>query len=230
MFKRFVLTAACLAAVIFSAEISPEVLLASGLKEIRSIPRYADKAVSLNFVKTPQPVQIDTEEYTLKTELSAKDLAPTLFIKYSIFHGEEFIKAFRVRCQVEVWADAYYARRRLAKGQSVTIADFYPARTDILRYSRYLAEAAEFRGERVLTADLASGEPLMAWMLSARQLVNVGDRVTLYVLSDGITVRTAGKALQAGVLGDKIMIQMPNDRRRTIKSEIIGEGECRIIL
>jgi len=224
-----VLTVA-LATVVFAAEISPETLLASGLAEIKAIPRYADKAVSLNFVKTPQPVQVDTEDYTLRAEVSAKELAPVFFIKYTISKNGEFVKAFRLRCRAEIWADGYYAKRHLRKGETVTLEDFYPARTDILRFSRRLAEVTEFRGEKVLTSDLASGEPLMTWMLGARQLVNAGDRVALYVINERVTVKTAAKALQAGVLGDRILVQLQNDRKRTLKSEIIGAGECRIVI
>ena len=219
-----------LATVVFAAEISPETLLAGGLAEIKAIPRFADKAVSLNFVKTPPPVQIGTGNYTLKAELSARELAPVFFIKYSVFRGNEFVKAFRLRCRAEVWTDGYYARRRLTRGETVTLEDFYPARTDILRFSRHLAEITEFQGEKVLTTDLASGEPLMTWMLGARQLVNAGDRIALYVISEGVIVKTAGKALQAGTLGDRILVQLQNDRKRTLKSEITGAGECRIVL
>ncbi|MDR2431914.1 MAG: flagellar basal body P-ring formation chaperone FlgA [Candidatus Margulisbacteria bacterium] len=225
---RLLITAACLAAVIFSAEITPEKLLSLALDEIKSLPRFADKTVSLNFVKSPRAVAVSTDNYTIEAELSAKDLGPVFFVKYAIYTDGRFFRAFRLRCRAEAYADAYYARRTLRKGEPVTAEDFYPARTDILKHSRYLAEAGSLRGDIVLTAGLNAGDPLFVWMLGARRLVNAGDNVSLCVQGEGVVVRTTARSLQAGTLGDRIRVRLPNDR--VLQVEITGEGECRMTL
>ncbi|GBR74848.1 hypothetical protein NO1_1953, partial [Candidatus Termititenax aidoneus] len=124
-----------LAAGLFAAEIPPSELLALGLREMQGLPRFAGKEVTLNFARTPPLVSVDTDDYTLKAELQA--VAPSMYIKYSVYSGENFLKGFRVKYDASVWADAYYASRHLAKGDEITAEDFYLRRTDILKYSHY---------------------------------------------------------------------------------------------
>jgi flagella basal body P-ring formation protein FlgA len=45
-----------------------------------------------------------------------------------------------------------------------------------------------------------------------------------------VTIKTAAKALQHGVLGDKILVQVQNDKKRVLQAEITGSGECKVIL
>jgi flagella basal body P-ring formation protein FlgA len=226
-FKLFWLTI-CLAAGLWAAEITPAELLAAGVREIQSLPRFADKEVSLNFVKIPETVVVDTENYTLKTEL--KEVAPSLYIRYSVYAGDKFLKGFRIKYNAVVWGDAYYAGRRLARGEEAFPEDFYLHRTDILRHSRYLVESGSEWTDKVLTADLKPDDPLFAWMLGLKYLVSSGEIITLEVLSDGVTIRAKAKALQAGLLGDKIRVQLQNEKKKVMQAEITGSGECRIRL
>ena len=223
--------AAFLAAVVFSAEIMPKELLNLGIKEIKSIQRYADKEVDLTFPKGMTPVKVDTENYTVKAELSSQELGSVVYIKYTISDPDDnFLKAFRVKANVSVWTNGLYARRTLYKGEEITREDFYPERTDILKYSRHLAEETVFREAQVMTTELRPGTPLFGWMLSVKKLVNSGDRVALVVKSDAVTVKVEAKALQGGVLDDKIMVQVQNAKRRTLQAKIIGPGECEVIM
>jgi flagella basal body P-ring formation protein FlgA len=153
-----------------------------------------------------------------------------MYVKYLVYADEKLLKGFRIKYNAAVWADAYYANRHLAKGEEVTAADFYLRRTDILKYSHYLVESNVSWNERVLTAGLRPDEPLFAWMLSVKQLVNSGDIVALSVNSGSVTIKTTAKALQHGILGDKILVQVQNDKKRVLQAEITGSGECRVVL
>jgi flagella basal body P-ring formation protein FlgA len=223
------------AAVVFcsagAAEIQPAELTALGLREIKALPRFAAKEVELTLPPNTLPVPVSTENYTLKAQLSTKELGPTMYIKYSVYDlDQNFLKAFRIKCQVAVWDEAFYAKRMLYKGEEVRIEDFYPLRTDILKHSKYLAEPTVFRAEQILTADLRPDEPLFAWMLSVKKLINSGDRVALSVLHEGVSLQVESRALQAGVLGEKILVQVQNEKRRILKAEIIAPGKCQIEL
>ncbi|MDR1323526.1 MAG: flagellar basal body P-ring formation chaperone FlgA, partial [Candidatus Margulisbacteria bacterium] len=208
-FKKFGLVV-FLTAGLFAAELPSAELLALGLREIQALPRFAGKEVTLNFAKAPPRVSVGTDNYTLKAELQA--VAPSMYIKYSVYSGEGFLKGFRVKYDAAVWADVYYADRHLAKGEEVTAEDFYLRRTDILKYSHYLVETGAVWDKRVMTANLRTDAPLFAWMLGIKQLINSGDIVALSVNSGSVTIKTAAKALQHGVLGDKILVQVQNDK------------------
>jgi flagella basal body P-ring formation protein FlgA len=217
-----------LTAGLFTAELPPSELLELGLREIQALPRFANKEVTLNFARTPPRISVDTDDYTLKAELQA--VAPSMYIKYSVYAGENFLKGFRVKYNAAVWADAYYAGRHLTKGEEVAVEDFYLRRTDILKYSRYLVETDASWDKRVMTANLRPDEPLFAWMLGVKQLINSGDIVSLSVSDGGVTIKTTAKALQHGLLGDKILVQVQNEKKRVLQAEITGSGECKVAL
>ncbi|GBR73168.1 hypothetical protein NO1_0597, partial [Candidatus Termititenax aidoneus] len=63
-----------------------------------------------------------------------------------------------------------------------------------------------------------------------KQLVNSGDIVSLSVSNGSVTIKTSAKALQHGLLGDKILVQVQNDKKRVLQAEITGSGECRLAL
>ena len=162
---------------LFAAEVPPAELLELGLLEMQALPRFAGKEVTLNFAKAPPLISVETANYTIQAELQAA--APSMYIKYSVSAGGKLLKGFRVKYNAAVWADAYYARRHLAKGEEVTAEDFYLRRTDILKYSHYLVESGAAWAQRVMTAGMRPDEQLFAWMLSIKQLVNSGDIVAL---------------------------------------------------
>ncbi|MDR1452601.1 MAG: flagellar basal body P-ring formation chaperone FlgA [Candidatus Margulisbacteria bacterium] len=228
MFFKKTWPAVFLAAGLFAAELPPAELLALGLREMQTLPRFTGKEVSLNFTRTPPVISVETANYTIRAEIRAA--APSMYIKYSVLAGEKLLKAFRVKYDAAVWADVYYADRHLVKGEEVAAEDFYLRRTDILKYSHYLVENGASWNARVMTTGLRPDEPLFAWMLSIKQLVNSGDIVALSVSSGSVTIKTAAKALQHGLLGDKIMVQVQNDKKRVLQAEITGSGECQIIL
>jgi flagella basal body P-ring formation protein FlgA len=227
-FKKNWLTVFLTAGFLWTAELPPAELLALGLREIQALPHFAGKEVTLNFAKAPPLISVETANYTLRAELQA--VAPSMYIKYTVSAGEKLLKGFRVKYSAAVWADAYYAGRHLAKGEEVTAEDFYLRRTDILKYSRYLVENGASWNARVMTARLRPDEPLFAWMLGVKQLVNSGDLVALLVNSGGVTIKTSAKALQHGLLGDKILVQVQNEKKRVLQAEITGSGECRVAL
>ncbi|GBR75562.1 flagellar biosynthesis protein FlgA [Candidatus Termititenax persephonae] len=213
-----------------AAEILPHELLSLGLAELRTVPRFVDKEVTLNFYKVPDPIFVPTDNYTIRTKISAKEVTPVLYIEYEVYEDQTFLKGFRLRYNAAVYAEAYYAKRRLGKGTEVSAEDFYTARTDVLRYSRCVVAPYTDWDGHVLAIDLAQDEPLYASMLGAKQLVNAGDIITLVVISDTVTIKAKAKALQPGLLGDKIRVQMQNEKKRLLQAEITAPGECRITL
>jgi flagella basal body P-ring formation protein FlgA len=231
MIRFWIITAAFLVAVVFSTEISVEELIDLGIREIKSIQRYAGKEVELTFPEGMTPVNVGTENYTIRAELSTRELGSIVYIRYMIsdFEGN-FIRGFRVRAEASVWTDALYARRTLYKGEEVTAEDFYLKRTDMLRYSRHLADETVFRDAQIITTNLRPGMPLFGWMLSVKRLINSGDHVNLTVKNEGVTLRLGARALQGGVLNDKILVQVQNARRRTMQARITGPGECEVIM
>ena len=228
--KKFLLSVIWTAGLVLSAEIQPAELLSLGLMELQSVPRLSGKEVTLNFYQAPAAVFIPTDNYEIHAEITAKEITPVVYVNYTIYADQKFIKGFRIRYNAAAFADAYYAKHRLHKGESVSADDFYILRTDIIRYARYLTVPYNDWMNRVLTADIGQDEPLFAWMLGVKQLVNAGDIVTLVVVGDGVTVRTKAKALQPGLLGDKIRVQVQNEKKRLLQAEITAAGECRVVL
>lgn len=81
---------------------------------------------------------------------------------------------------------------------------------------------------KALTRSLAAGTLLTTAMVSNRQLVRRGERVTLVVERGGLRVTSSGTAESDGAFGDKVLVKNAFSSRR-VEGNVMEDGSVRVI-
>jgi flagella basal body P-ring formation protein FlgA len=74
---------------------------------------------------------------------------------------------------------------------------------------------------------LPAGAVVRASDVLTPRLVRRGEPVTIYVRSGGLTISTAGRALDNGAKGDLVRV-VANSTNRTLDAEVEGSGAVRV--
>lgn len=132
--------------------------------------------------------------------------------------------------EISVLRPVVVARHAINRGESITPAHL---RIEERRFSDLslvgLAEitAALGRQPREL---IRPGEMLVAKSLEDAPLVRRGDAVTIWLRRGGLTIKAAGRAQQAGKLGDKIAVARNGTLRKQDVIEAIVTGPATVTL
>ena len=126
----------------------------------------------------------------------------------------------RVPVHVQMFRKVLVSSRALARGDVLGAGDVHAEERDVARLGYgYLAESAQSYGRR-LRRPLGAGTVLTPGMLTAREVVQRGQQVSLVAQMDGILVRAGGVALQAGDRGDLVQV-------RSLSCDCVVQGKVR---
>jgi flagella basal body P-ring formation protein FlgA len=109
-----------------------------------------------------------------------------------------------------VWADSVVATRPIAAKSVIAAEDITLVSMDIPHAATMLAEVLG----QTATADIAAGRPILAHHLAATPRVDRNMVVPLIVQSGGMEIRTEGRTLSGGGVGDVIEIMNLSSRAR----------------
>ncbi len=122
-----------------------------------------------------------------------------------------------VSVTVKVFKNVAVLKHTVPRNQLLTEADIVFEKTDVNRLSSgYFTNAQEITG-KMLTQNLAPGTILSQYVLKAPMAIKNGQMVTLIAKNSVIEVRTEGKALSRGAIGDRIKV-------KNLKTKRIIEG------
>lgn len=116
--------------------------------------------------------------------------------------------------------------RIIERGEVISSGDFT---VDSLPPSQARgAMAPEAADGKEASRRLHPGAVVRASDVMAPRLVRRGEPVTLYVRSGGLTISTAGRALDNGTMGDLVRVAA-GSTNRTLDAQVEGSGAVRII-
>ncbi|HET7610503.1 MAG TPA: flagellar basal body P-ring formation chaperone FlgA [Rhodanobacteraceae bacterium] len=126
----------------------------------------------------------------------------------------------RVPVRVQIFRKVLVSSRALARGDVINNGDVRAEEQDVARLGYgYLADSAEVYG-RHLRRPVGADTVLTPGMLTAREVVQRGQQVSLVARMDGILVRAGGVALQAGDRGDLVRV-------RSLSCDCVVQGKVR---
>ncbi|MDB5967599.1 MAG: flgA [Hydrocarboniphaga sp.] len=126
-------------------------------------------------------------------------------------------------------ADVVVAARNLPAGSQIAPGDVRVEKRDTSVLAQgYLADAALAVGQ-MLSRPLAAGAVLTPPGLARPSVVRRGDLVTLVSRSGGFEVRTQGKALANGALGERLAVENSSSRR-VVQGQVAADGTVEIAL
>jgi flagella basal body P-ring formation protein FlgA len=126
----------------------------------------------------------------------------------------------RVPVRVQLFRKVLVSSRALARGDALGAGDVRSEERDVTRLGYgYIVDPSQLQG-RHLRRPLTAGTVLTPGMLTPREVVQRGQQVSLIASTDGILVRAAGVALQAGDRGDLVRV-------RSLSCDCVVQGRIR---
>jgi flagella basal body P-ring formation protein FlgA len=115
----------------------------------------------------------------------------------------------------------------IAQGATIAEADLATIEIDLLAARPGLALAAEGIVDRRARRALAPGKPILARDLETVPAVRAREIVTVTATSGPVTVRTKGRALDKGAVGDTVRVQNM-ESRKVITGVIVEPGQVAV--
>lgn len=126
-------------------------------------------------------------------------------------------------------ADVVVAARNLPAGSPLAAGDLRVEKRDTSALAQgYLADMTQAIGQ-MLSRPLAAGAVLTPPGLARAAVVRRGDLVTLVSRSDGFEVRSQGKALANGALGERLAVENSSSHR-VVQGQVAADGTVEIAL
>ena len=124
-------------------------------------------------------------------------------------------------------ADLPVLVRRMAPGAVIGAADVQIARVRVAQLRGEVARQPDQAVGMALRRALVAGQALALADLSRALAVAKGARVVMVLTTPGLTVATAGQALEAGALGERIQVLNPTSRA-VVEAVITGPDRVRV--
>jgi flagella basal body P-ring formation protein FlgA len=134
----------------------------------------------------------------------------------------------QVPVQMQVFRQVLVTSRPLARGDMIGPADVHVEEHDITRMGYGYVESVEQIAGHAVAHPLIGGAVLEPGDLAGRETVHSGEEVALIAQVDGIEVRTAAMALDAGDTGSHLRVR--NDTSgKVINGIVLGAGEVQAL-
>ncbi|QSP94033.1 flagellar basal body P-ring formation protein FlgA [Marinobacter salinisoli] len=143
-------------------------------------------------------------------------------------HGERPWRMF-VTTKVSIQGPALVAARPLARGERLSRA-LVTTRTMTVNASRrgVLKDFSDVEGMNIRRA-MNAGTLITPDMLSAPDAIQRGDHVVIVARSGNFSVRSRGKALSSGAIGEQIMVENLTSAR-TIRANVVAPGRVQVTM
>ncbi|MEX0680368.1 MAG: flagellar basal body P-ring formation chaperone FlgA [Balneolales bacterium] len=226
--------------------IYPKFTSASGISSIEEADSDRDEAVPviLKMARQALEEQFDHHNYRFEVNLrwipgSLAKLPPKSIIdvkpqgsveRYTTFEVTYTPGSQRRRTEVQLQVDIEQwlpvIRERVLAGAVVQSDDIDMKWVPVSRdRGQLIIDAAEIEGN-TLRRTMAPGEPVRTADITARYLIEAGDRVTLIFKEAGMRIEVAAVARQNGSENDEIRVYS-NDTRRTYQAIVDRPGEVK---
>jgi flagellar basal body P-ring formation protein FlgA len=128
---------------------------------------------------------------------------------------------------ISIYKQVVVAARTLSRGTLITENDIRLARYDLADLNRgYFEDSSVNLGMR-LKRRLLAGDPLTPAMVERPRIIERGQRVKIMAGSGGMVIRTSGKALEPGAVGDRIGVLNVSSKQK-LEGVVTEDGEIRV--
>jgi flagella basal body P-ring formation protein FlgA len=212
-------------------------LSASERQSLTSIQLQAENFLSLYDWPSPYPPEFTL--HTLDSRLKLEPCATGLDIQFrdrNKKHGQTSLEisgphpvSWRIYLpvRIDLFDNALVTRKPVLRGQALTPDLFKLRKVRISDQARgYFSDPKQL--ERMQSAKiLKTGTVLNPAHLTAQNIVERGQRVTLMVDIQGLTVKTTGKAMQSASVGDVIKVRNLHSER-IVEGRVTADGDVRV--
>ncbi|KTD70439.1 MULTISPECIES: flagellar basal body P-ring formation chaperone FlgA [Legionella] len=134
-----------------------------------------------------------------------------------------------VPVRITVSKTIYVAKRTLVKGTRLSRDDIYQTEMDVQRLSNgYFTEKDLLIGQ-VCKKNIPANSPFNPHNIEAAKLINKGERVSIVVNDNNLTVSMEGVAIEEGSLGETIKVRNLSSKK-IIEAQIAGIKKVNVII
>lgn len=141
--------------------------------------------------------------------------------------GGGTIERVPVWLAVEAYKEVPVYVRDMQRGDPISAADFQLQEIDLTRVQGELLPFTAFTESQQLRYDIRAGTALVKQQLEAAPAIRRGDRVSLQLVGETISIIASGIARGQGFTGDMIEVLVDGADKPT-RARITGQGETRI--
>ncbi|VEB36308.1 flagellar basal body P-ring formation chaperone FlgA [Legionella cherrii] len=134
-----------------------------------------------------------------------------------------------VPVKITVLKTIYVAKRALIKGTRISRDDIYETEMDVQKLNHgYYTEKDLLIGQ-ICKINIPPNSPLNPHNIEAAKLINKGERVSIVVNDNNLTVSMDGVAMEEGSLGETIKVRNLSSKK-IIEAQISGPKKVNVIL
>ncbi|HOQ51192.1 MAG TPA: flagellar basal body P-ring formation chaperone FlgA [Candidatus Atribacteria bacterium] len=138
-------------------------------------------------------------------------------------------KTLPLRFEIQVYREVVRAKEKLSRGEVIS-EDQVCSALEVLDYrnEKAFSSVEEVEGKQT-KREISAGAILTPSFIQEETLIKRGDLVTMVAKYGGIVVTGTGKARGEGSLGDVIVVENPDSKKR-FEGEIIGERMVEVVV
>ena len=128
---------------------------------------------------------------------------------------------------ISIYKQVVVAARTLMRGTRITENDVRLARYDLADLNRGYFEDTSVNLGMELKRRLSAGDPLTPAMVERPRIIERGQLVNIMAVAGGMVVRTSGKALESGAVGERIGVLNVSSEQK-LEGVVTENGEIRV--
>ena len=153
-------------------------------------------------------------DYRIEFELPpANKLTSVSYYKFKLSVPGKKTKTYRLKFKTEIFEQVYHALVDLNNKEFVRTDQVGLKKINTLGLSATPLTAGFDFHNKIIQTKIKAGSPLVSWMVAEKPLIRSGDKITLLVIYNEVSLKTPAKALQNGKAGQKIRVQITKSRK-----------------
>lgn len=130
---------------------------------------------------------------------------------------------------VTIYKNVIVAARSLSRGKTLAQSDFKRVKYDMSQLPAGYIEDPSYGVGMELKRRLSSGVPLTTTMLRMPKIIKKGQQVSIIASAGGLEVRTYGKALAHGAVGERIRVLNVKSKKK-LEGTVTPSGDIKVDL
>lgn len=224
-----------LAAAVACTAFASMVHAAADVQDLAALRRIAETAARQGTADLPGRVVIDVPAMDSRVRLPACESLETFTPPGTRLWGRTQVG---IRCQgpdswsvlvplqVQVFGPAVYSARPLVAGQPIGATDVVERDSDLTKLSAGVLSSVDDAIGKVPRLGVSAGQALRGDMLRGKAIVAAGQNVSIVYRSNGIVVRSEGRALHAAGLGESVQVRSASGK--ALKGTVTAPGEVEV--
>ena len=144
-------------------------------------------------------------------------------VKFDIVRDGIIVKTISASARVALWADAYVARKKIRRGETIDTDDIFVERRDVTKYFHKIVQTTNSFSDARAKRTINAGSVIVSDMVEPIPMVSRGEEVLIRCDVGNMEITTTGIAREDGLRGDRIEVANKRTRKR-ITAEVESPG------